>query len=134
MQSVEPGQTVTMNMYTMDGSELPLTGVVDSVSPEPSQNTGSQGSLTTFKAIITVDSIEGQAISSGMMVDYKIAVAESDSCLMVPTSAIVHTADGSTGVYTADSGRHGSTRRLSAGSGGNRRFRCEQYRNFLGHR
>ena len=71
VQSVEPGQTVTMNMYTMDGSELPLTGVVDSVSPEPSQNTGSQGSLTTFKAIITVDSIEGQAISSGMMVDYK---------------------------------------------------------------
>ena len=55
VQSVEPGQTVTMNMYTMDGSELPLTGVVDSVSPEPSQNTGSQGSLTTFKAIITVD-------------------------------------------------------------------------------
>ena len=100
VQSVEPGQTVTMNMYTMDGSELPLTGVVDSVSPEPSQNTGSQGSLTTFKAIITVDSIEGQAISSGMMVDYKIAVAESDSCLMVPTSAIVHTADGSTGVFT----------------------------------
>ena len=49
VQSVEPGQTVTMNMYTMDGSELPLTGVVDSVSPEPSQNTGSQGSLTTFK-------------------------------------------------------------------------------------
>ena len=84
----------------MDGSELPLTGVVDSVSPEPSQNTGSQGSLTTFKAIITVDSIEGQAISSGMMVDYKIAVAESDSCLIVPTSAIVHTADGSTGVFT----------------------------------
>ena len=37
VQSVEPGQTVTMNMYTMDGSELPLTGVVDSVSPEPSQ-------------------------------------------------------------------------------------------------
>ena len=100
VQSVEPGQTVTMNMYTMDGSELPLTGVVDSVSPEPSQNTGSQGSLTTFKAIITVDSIEGQAISSGMMVDYKIAVAESDSCLIVPTSAIVHTADGSTGVFT----------------------------------
>ena len=88
VQSVEPGQTVTMNMYTMDGS------------PEPSQNTGSQGSLTTFKAIITVDSIEGQAISSGMMVDYKIAVAESDSCLIVPTSAIVHTADGSTGVFT----------------------------------
>ena len=27
VQSVEPGQTVTMNMYTMDGSELPLTGV-----------------------------------------------------------------------------------------------------------
>ena len=97
VQSVEPGQTVTMNMYTMDGSELPLTGVVDSVSPEPSQNTGS---LTTFKAIITVDSIEGQAISSGMMVDYKIAVAESDSCLIVPTSAILHTADGSTGVFT----------------------------------
>ena len=35
-----------------------------------------------------------------MMVDYKIAVAESDSCLIVPTSAIVHTADGSTGVFT----------------------------------
>ena len=100
VQSVEPGQTVTMNMYTMDGSELPLTGTVDSVSPEPTQNTGSQGSLTTFKAIITVDSIEGQAISSGMMVDYKIAVAESDSCLMVPNSAIVHTEDGSTGVFT----------------------------------
>lgn len=39
---------MTMNMYTMDGSELPLTGVVDSVSPEPSQNTGQSGQSDDF--------------------------------------------------------------------------------------
>ena len=48
VQSVEPGQTVTMNMYTMDGSELPLTGVVDSVSPEPSREHGQSGQSDDF--------------------------------------------------------------------------------------
>ena len=93
--SVQSGQIATMNMYTSDGSELPLTGVVDSVALEPTQNSNSgQGSMSTFKAVITVDSIEGMSIYSGMSIDYKITTASSYDCLMVPSSAIVNTEEG----------------------------------------
>ena len=97
--SVQPGQPATMNMYTSDGSELPLTGMVDSVALEPTQNSGGgQGSMPTFKAVITVDPIEGQSIYSGMSIDYKITTASSVDCLMVPSSAIVNT-DSGTAVF-----------------------------------
>lgn len=48
VQSVEPGQTVTMNMYTMDGPSCRSPVMVDSVLPEPSQNTGQSGQSDDF--------------------------------------------------------------------------------------
>ena len=93
--AVQPGQFATMNMYNYDGSQLTLTGMVDSVALEPTQDSGSgQGSMPTFRAVISIDPIEGQSIYSGMMVDYQITTASSMDCLMVPSRAIVNTEDG----------------------------------------
>lgn len=93
--SVEPGQYATMTMYTNDGSQLTLTGVVDSVALEPTQDSsGMQGSMPTFTAVISIDPIEGQSIYSGMMVEYQITTASSMDCLTVPSRAIVNTEDG----------------------------------------
>lgn len=93
--AVQPGQFATMNMYNYDGSQLTLTGMVDSVALEPTQDSsGGQGSMPTFRAVISIDPIEGQSIYSGMMVDYQITTASSTDCLMVPSRAIVNTEDG----------------------------------------
>ena len=93
--SVEAGQYATMSMYSNDGSVLTLTGVVNSVALEPTQDTsGMQGSMPTFTAEIAIDPIEGQSIYSGMMVDYQITTDSSMDCLMVPSRAIVNTEDG----------------------------------------
>ena len=97
--SVQAGQQATMSMYASDGSEISLTGTVESVALEPTQDSsGSQGSMPTFKAVITVDPVEGQSIYSGMSIDYKITTASSYGCLMVPSSAIVNT-DSGTAVF-----------------------------------
>lgn len=93
--AVQPGQAATMSMYNYDGSQLTLTGTVDSVALEPTQDSnGGQGSMPTFRAVIAIDPIEGQSIYSGMMVDYKITTASSMDCLMVPSRAIVNTESG----------------------------------------
>ncbi len=93
--SVQAGQQATMSMYASDGSEISLSGTVESVALEPTQDSsGSQGSMPTFKAVITVDPVEGQSIYSGMSIDYKITTASSYGCLMVPSSAIVNTDSG----------------------------------------
>ncbi|WP_373162933.1 HlyD family efflux transporter periplasmic adaptor subunit [Agathobaculum sp. Marseille-P7918] len=98
--AVQPGQSATMSMYNYDGSQLTLTGTVDSVALEPTQDSsgGGQGSMPTFRAVIAIDPIEGQSIYSGMMVDYKITTASSMDCLMVPSRAIVNT-DSGTAVF-----------------------------------
>lgn len=97
--AVQPGQPATMSMYTYDGSQLSLTGTVDSVALEPSQDSsGGQGSMPTFRAVISIDPIEGQSIYSGMMVEYQITTASSMDCLMVPSRAIVNT-DSGTAVF-----------------------------------
>ena len=93
--AVQSGQFATMNMYNYDGSQLTLTGMVDSVALEPTQDSsGGQGSMPTFRAVIAIDPIEGQSIYSGMMVDYQITTASSMDCLMVPSRAIVNTENG----------------------------------------
>lgn len=95
--AVQPGQPATMSMYNYDGSQLTLTGMVDSVALEPTQDSsgGGQGSMPTFRAVIAIDPIEGQSIYSGMMVDFQITTASSMDCLMVPSRAIVNTDSGS---------------------------------------
>lgn len=95
--AVQSGQPATMSMYNYDGSQLTLTGVVDSVALEPTQDgsSGGQGSMPTFRAVIAIDPIEGQSIYSGMMVDFQITTASSMDCLMVPSRAIVNTDSGS---------------------------------------
>lgn len=93
--AVQEGQPAVMNMYTYDGSQLTLTGMVDSVALEPTQGeSGGQGSMPTFRAVIAIDPIEGQSIYSGMMVDYQITTASSMDCLTVPSRAIVNTENG----------------------------------------
>ena len=93
--AVQEGQPAVMNMYTYDGSQLTLTGMVDSVALEPTQGeSGGQGSMPTFRAVISIDPIEGQSIYSGMMVDYQITTASSMDCLTVPSRAIVNTENG----------------------------------------
>ena len=95
MGAVQTGQSAIMSMYNSDGSQLDLTGTVESVALEPDKNSsGGQGSMPTFSAVISVDPIEGQSIHSGMMVDYKITTASSEDCLTVPSSAIVNTEEG----------------------------------------
>ena len=95
MGAVQTGQPVTMSMYNSDGSQLELTGTVESVALEPDKNSsGGQGSMPTFSAVISVDPIDGQSIHSGMTVDYKITTASSEDCLTVPSSAIVNTEEG----------------------------------------
>ena len=150
--SVEPGQYATMSMYTNDGSvQITLTGVVNSVALEPTQDTsGMQGSMPTFTAEIAIDPIEGQSIYSGMMVDYQITTDSSMDCLMVPSRAIVNTEDG-TAVFAKPlvdeegeeipfdetleipEGNRGRAGRLLSGSGRDRHFGRHQYRNLLGH-
>ncbi len=93
--AVQEGQPAVMNMYTYDGSQLTLTGMVDSVALEPTQGeSGGQGSMPTFRAVISIDPIAGQSIYSGMMVDYQITTASSMDCLTVPSRAIVNTENG----------------------------------------
>lgn len=97
--SVQQGQQATMTMYASDGSEISLTGEVQSVALEPTQSSGDgQGSMPTFKAVISVDPLEGQKIYSGMSIEYKITTASSYGCLMVSSSAIVNT-DSGTAVF-----------------------------------
>ena len=97
--SVQQGQQATMTMYASDGSEISLTGEVQSVALEPTQNSSNgQGSMPTFKAVMSVDPLEGQKIYSGMSIEYKITTASSYGCLMVPSSAIVNT-DSGTAVF-----------------------------------
>ena len=68
--SVQQGQQATMTMYASDGSEISLTGEVQSVALEPTQSSGDgQGSMPTFKAVISVDPLEGQKIYSGMSIE-----------------------------------------------------------------
>lgn len=94
VSAVQPGQTATMTMYTNDG-EIMMTGVVDSVAMEPSQNNNSgQGSMPTFPAVIVIDPVEGQSVSIGQGVNFKITTASSMDCLIVPSAAIVNTEDG----------------------------------------
>ena len=95
MGAVQTGQPAIMSMYNSDGSQLELTGTVESVALEPDKNSsGGQGSMPTFSAVISVDPIDGQSIHSGMTVDYKITTASSEDCLTVPSSAIVNTEEG----------------------------------------
>lgn len=89
---VQTGQPATMSMYTPDG-EIMMTGWVESVAMEPNQDTGGQGGLPTFPAVISIDP-SGQPLSIGQYVNYKITTASSMDCLIVPSSAVVYTEEG----------------------------------------
>ena len=151
MGAVQTGQPATMSMYNSDGSQLELTGTVESVALEPNKDSsGGQGSMPTFSAIISVDPIDGQSIHSGMTVDYKITTASSEDCLTVPSSAIVNTEEG-TAVFakplTDENGNEipfDETIPIPEGTEGipdgfqlcacrNRHCRLDQHRNPVGH-
>lgn len=90
--NVEAGQIATMSMYTQDG-EISMTGTVESVALEPSQDAGGQGSMPTFAAVISIDPTENP-LSIGQYVNFKITTASSMDCLIVPSSAVVYTEEG----------------------------------------
>ncbi|MCQ5129844.1 HlyD family efflux transporter periplasmic adaptor subunit [Butyricicoccus faecihominis] len=94
VSAVQPGQMATMTMYTNDGEAM-LTGTVESVSMEATKDqSGGQGSMPTFPAVITLDPMEGQTLRSDYPVQYKITTAQSMDCVMVPSSAVVNTEEG----------------------------------------
>lgn len=91
--SVQPGQpaSITMNLGT---DTLTFTGTVQSVGLEANKNNNSQGSMPTFPAVISVDPVEGQTLRPDFSVEYRITTAQSDDCIMVPSTAVVNTMDG----------------------------------------
>lgn len=93
VMNVEPGQLAVMTSYQGDGSELTLTGTVQSVALEPDQESQS-GGRPMFPAVIEVDPVEGQSIPIGQSVDYRITTASSYDSLMIPSAAIVNTESG----------------------------------------
>ena len=132
MGAVQTGQPATMSMYNSDGSQLELTGTVESVALEPDKNSsGGQGSMPTFSAVISVDPIDGQSIHSGMTVDYKITTASSEDCLTVPSSAIVNTEEGTAVFAKPLTDENGNE--IPACACRNRHCRLDQHRNPVGH-
>ena len=91
--TIEPGQLMQGTMHAGDGSEIELTGEVETVALEPTPNVMQDG-VPTFRVTIGVDSLGGWAVQSGMVVDYHITTESSEDCLMVPTRAIVETEEG----------------------------------------
>lgn len=93
VSAVEIGQTADLTLYLSDG-ELSLTGAVKSVALEPKQDSGQSGGLPMFPAVISIDPVEGQAMSIGQGVQYRITTAMAMDTLVVPSSAIVNTESG----------------------------------------
>ena len=91
--TIEPGQLMQGTMHAGDGSELELTGEVETVALEPTPDVMQDG-VPTFRVTIGIDSLGGWAVQSGMVVDYHITTESSEDCLMVPTRAIVETEEG----------------------------------------
>ena len=58
-------------MHAGDGSEIELTGEVETVALEPTPNVMQDG-VPTFRVTMGVDSLGGWAVQSGMVVDYHI--------------------------------------------------------------
>lgn len=92
VSSVEIGQTANLTLYLSDG-ELSLTGTVKSVALEPKQDS-TQNGLPMFPAVISIDPIEGQSMSIGQGVQYKITTAMAMDTLVVPSAAVVNTESG----------------------------------------
>ena len=91
--SVQAGQPATLSMY-YGNDTLTFTGTVQSVALEANKNNNNQGSMPTFPAVISVDPVEGQPLRPDFSVDYRITTAQAEDCIMVPSSAVVNTADG----------------------------------------
>ena len=91
--SVQAGQPATLSMY-YGNDTLTFTGTVQSVALEANKDNNNQGSMPTFPAVISVDPVEGQPLRPDFSVDYRITTAQAEDCIMVPSSAVVNTADG----------------------------------------
>ena len=91
--SVQAGQPAFLSMY-YGNDTLTFTGTVQSVALEANKDNNNQGSMPTFPAVISVDPVEGQPMRPDFSVDYRITTAQAEDCIMVPSSAVVNTADG----------------------------------------
>lgn len=94
VSNVQPGQPASITME-FGNESLNFTGTVQSVALEARKDSsGSQGSMPIFPAVISVDPVEGQTLRPDFSVTYRITTAQSSDCIMVPSSAVVNTADG----------------------------------------
>ena len=91
--SVQAGQPATLSMY-YGNDTLTFTGTVQSVALEANKDNNNQGSMPTFPAVISVAPVEGKPLRQDFSVDYRITTAQAEDCIMVPSSAVVNTADG----------------------------------------
>lgn len=91
--SVQAGQPAFLSMY-YGNDTLTFTGTVQSVALEANKDNNNQGSMPTFPAVISVDPVEGQPLRPDFSVDYRITTAQAEDCIMVPSPAVVNTADG----------------------------------------
>lgn len=93
VNAVQPGQTASITLQ--DGTDdVQLTGTVESVALQANENQGS-GSMPTYTAVIVLDPLpEGVSVSMGYYVTYKITTAQIEDCVIVPTQALVNTAEG----------------------------------------
>lgn len=91
IDKVQTGQPVTLSMDSGDQ----FTGTVTTVSMQAESTEGSRGgSSINFPIVITVDEAEGQTLSPNRSIEFKITTASSMDCVIVPSSAVVYTADG----------------------------------------
>ena len=93
INAVQPGQAASITLQ--DGSnDVALTGTVESVSLQANENQGN-GSMPTYTAVIVLDPLpEGVSVSMGYYVSYKITTAQVEDCVIIPTQALVNTAEG----------------------------------------
>lgn len=91
--SVQAGQQAVVTLQT-GAEDVTFTGTVESVSLQANENTGN-GSLPTYTAVIVLDPLpEGVSVSMGYYVSYKITTASVMDCIVIPTKALVNTAEG----------------------------------------
>lgn len=95
---VQPGMYCDIIQYSMTGEQIPMSGVVESVSMEAESENG----LSSFPATIRVDNYDN-SLRQGMYVEYSMMAAQSEDCLLVPLQAVKQSALGTCVFVAAES-------------------------------
>ncbi|MDR3767347.1 MAG: HlyD family efflux transporter periplasmic adaptor subunit [Butyricicoccus sp.] len=93
VSAVKPGQKAAITLQN-GSDDVGLTGTVESVSLQANENQGN-GSMPTYTAVIVLDPLpEDVSVSMGYYVTYKITTNQVEDCVIIPTQALVNTAEG----------------------------------------